>query len=136
MANKAQGTLLQIGDGGSPEVFTTVAELRSFTGPGAPAAKIDTTTLSSTAKEFVLGLKDNGEISFEAFLKESDPGQAALFAARDALVARNFKLIMPFSPARTWAFLAFVMEFNISGGVDDVINAQITLAITGDITRT
>jgi hypothetical protein len=135
MANKAQGTLLQIGNGGSPETFTSIGQIRSFDGPGGSAAEIDTTNLSSSAKEFVLGLKDNGSITCEAFFDATDAGQLAVRAARDALEVRNYKLVLPFSPAITWAFQAYASDFSISGGVDDVINLTMSFRVTGDITQ-
>ena len=87
MAVKAQGTLLKIGDGGSPESFITVAEVRSFTGPGGSAAVIDTTNLSSTAKEKAMGLADEGELSLDMFWSGSDAGQTAIIRAIERLKA-------------------------------------------------
>lgn len=134
MAVKAQGTLLKIGDGGSPEVFTIVAEVRKFTGPGGSAAVIDTTNLSSVAKEKAMGLADEGELSLDMFWSGSDAGQVAMRAARLALVRRNFQLIFPSTPAVTASFAGFVSEFSISGGVDNVIEASATIVIDGAVT--
>ena len=134
MAVKAQGTLLKIGDGGSPEIFTTVAEVRSFTGPGGSAAVIDTTNLSSTAKEKAMGLADEGELSLDMFWSGSDAGQVAMRNARLALASRNFQLVFPSTPAVTGSFAGFVSEFSISGGVDNVIEAKATIVINGAVT--
>jgi hypothetical protein len=32
------GTILKIGDGATPEVFTAIAEVKDITGPGQPAS--------------------------------------------------------------------------------------------------
>ena len=60
-----QGITVKVGDGAMTEVFTTIAEVTGFSGPTTEAAEIETTTLSSTAKEFIAGLVDNGEVTLE-----------------------------------------------------------------------
>jgi hypothetical protein len=63
----AFGTALQIGNGGTPEAFTTIAEVINISGPTLSLETIDVTSHGSTDawREFVAGLKDPGEITFD-----------------------------------------------------------------------
>lgn len=130
-----QGVVVARGNGASPEVFNAIAEIRSFDGPGGSASVIDASSLDSTAREKLMGLPDEGQFSFEANLVKGDTnGQDALRADRAARVARNFKVTLPDgSPETEITFTAYVLEFRITGGVDEVITAAITLEITGAV---
>ena len=58
------GTLFKRGDGASPEVFTTIAEVTSVDGPTSVFDIIDVTTMESTGndREFIAGKGDPGGI--------------------------------------------------------------------------
>ena len=133
-ALKAQGTLLKLG-AGSPLVYTSIAEINSFNGPGGSAAIIDTTDLSSTAKEKVPGLHDNGQLSFECNLLPSNTQHAALRTAKENGTLCSFQLIFTDTGSTIWTFSAYVTNFSVSGAVDGVVKASVTLEITGDITE-
>jgi len=81
-AIKAQGTLLKLG-GGSPLVYTTIAEINSFNGPGGSVSVIDVTDLSSAAKEKIAGMNDNGQLSFECTFLPGDTEHTALRDAKE-----------------------------------------------------
>lgn len=131
-AVSAQGTVLKRGDGGSPEVFTAIAEINDFQGPGGSAAVIDVTTLSSTAKEKRAGLQDEGQFTFNINFVPDDAQHIALRSDKAAGVVRNFKL--EFSSGEIATFSALVLAVVISGGVDNVYKAAVTLEITGSVT--
>ena len=62
------GSLLQLGDGGSPtEIFATIAEVRDITPPSMERDVIDVSSHDSTGgwKEFISGWRDGGEVEFE-----------------------------------------------------------------------
>lgn len=133
-AIKALGTLLKLG-AGSPLVYTTIAEINSFSGPGGSASVIDVTDLSSPAKEKIAGLNDNGQLSFECNLVPSNTQHAALREAKENGTKINLKLIFTDTAATEWTFTAIVTGFSVSGAVDGVIKASVTLEISGDITE-
>ena len=135
-ALETQGVLIQRGDGASPEVFTTIPEIVSFDGPGGSATEIDVTDLSSTAKEFRMGLKDEGDFSFEMMYLPNNAQHSGLQSDRTARTLRTFLITLTDSPQSTLKFTAYVREFSISGGVDDVLRASVTLRISGDVTIT
>lgn len=133
-AIESQGITIQRGDGGSPETFATIAEITDFDGPGGSASEIDTTSLDSTAKEFLVGLKDEGNFSFNANLVTGDTPQSGLRTDRDNRTLRSFKITLTDTSSTTLTFSAYVMQFSISGAVDDKVSVAVTLRVSGAVT--
>jgi hypothetical protein len=135
-ALEAQGMEVKIGDGASPEVFTAISEIKTFSGPGGSATVIDVTDLSSSAKEKRMGLADEGQLSFTINYIPNDTQHAALRTARATRDETNFKLVFTDdSPSTTWSFSGFVTGFAVSGAVDGVVEANVTIEITGAISE-
>lgn len=133
-AMKSQGVRLQRGNGGSPETFTTIGEITDITGPGGAASEIDVTHLLSTAKEFVLGLADEGEVQLKLNMVPSDAQQTGLRNDRIAGTLRNFKLILTDVGLETATFAAYVKTYSVAAGVDKKIELSITLRVSGLVT--
>ena len=134
----SQGMLLKIGDGGSPENFSTIPEITSIQGPGGSANEIDVTDLNSTAKEFRMGLQDEGQITLEMAWIPTNPQHKQLRTDRANQTKRNFELHFTDTGATSptiWSFAAFVQSISISNGVDDVTRATVTLRLTGAISQ-
>lgn len=131
-----QGVVLKRGDGGSPEIFTSVSEIAGFDGPDGTASEIDITHLSSAGKEYLIGLKDEGRITFDLNFVPTDAQQIGLRTDRSNRTKRNFRLELTDAGPTKLNFAAFVMGFSISGRPDDKISARVTLRITGDVTYT
>ncbi len=135
-ALEAQGVELKIGNGSSPEIFNIIPEIKTFSGPNGSATVIDVTDLSSAAKEKRLGLADEGQLSFTINYIPKNTYHAALRTQRDNRELTNFKLVFTDnSPKTTWSFAAYVQGFAVSGAVDGVVEANITLEISGAITE-
>ena len=136
MALTAQGTKLYRGTGtGSPETFAAVTNLQSFSGPTTTRDEIETTTLDSTAKEYMLALKDHGEMTFDGLFVPTDTTQQDIFDDLDSSTARNWKVVFS-DTVTTAAFAARVKNAQFSGAQNDVVKMSLTLRITGDITWT
>lgn len=136
-AIKTQGSTLQVGDavpGTSPLSYLTVGDLQSISGPGGQAAEIDTTHLGSAAKEYLIGLPDNGEITLAGSFVESDVGQRELRTAREAQTSRDVKITL--SDGVILAFVAFVRAFSINEQPDTKVDFSCTLRVTGAVTYT
>lgn len=118
----------------TPVTYTNVGEIVDWDGPGGSASVIDVTHLSSTAKEKLMGLMDEGQFSFNLNNVFSDTGQQACRTARTARTLKGFRLTYSDSTVQTWD--AFVLSFSTSGGVDDKVNGSITLEISGAVTTT
>jgi hypothetical protein len=128
-----QGTLLKRGDGGSPEVFQTVPDVISISGPDASKSEIDVTDLASTAKEFKGGLADFGRMTLEM---NYIPGNAIHTAMRNdfnsgASPVRNWRLA--FVNGQRWVFSAYVASFPGNTQGDSVQKASVVLRISGPV---
>ena len=138
---KSQTSTFQVLDpNGSPEDWITVGGVRSISDlRSGTAAEIDVSDLSSTAKEFVLGLADNGAMNLEMLYDPEDPGQIILEGLRESSDSNSFRVTIPnplSSPPETvFSFTGFVQTFPFSVGVDAAITGTVTIRITGDITK-
>ena len=133
----SQGTGIYISDLASPEVFTEIGQVMTISGPDGSASEIDVTNLSSTAKEFVIGLPDEGSVSLEVSFDYAGSVQHdTLHAARISQVLQHFQIRLSDSPRTTIDFQAYVTQFSLSLGVDDKVQATFGLRITGAATIT
>jgi predicted secreted protein len=135
----AQGTLLQAGNAASPEVFTTISEVRSIRGPTMTRDLIDVTNHDSAGsyREYVLGLKDGGEVTFDINYIPADgthDASTGLLADYNNDVRRNFQMTFSDPSTTTWSFTAIVMGFEVSAAIDEVLMSSVTLKVTGQPT--
>jgi predicted secreted protein len=133
-AISAFGTLLKIGDGATPETFTTILHVGNITAPAIKSETKDATAHDSTGgwKEFKPTLLSVGNVKFPVWYVPS----AATHNATTGLLAdvvnrtlRNFQIVYP--GAVTWTFGAYVDEFAPKAPVDGLLTADITLTPTG-----
>jgi len=129
----AQGTTIAIGDSASPIVYTTIANIKSWDGPNKSANDLDVTDLSSTAREFIQGIEDEGEVSLEGHYKGNNTQHAQLQDAVGSNTSYLFKITLSDSAYIT--FTGRVSQFGMSGGVDAPVEMTLTLKVTGSITR-
>ena len=81
---KTQLTTLAYADGASPQVYATLVNVTSISGPTSERGEIDTTDLSSTARENISALIDHGTIDVSLMWDERDTTHAAVRALFDA----------------------------------------------------
>jgi hypothetical protein len=134
-AKASKGTKVQRGDGGGSEVFTTIGEVLSFSGPGEATEEIDVTSFDSTSKEFISnGLPDGGEVTFEVNFVGPDAQQQGLRTDLREGTLRNFKIILndhTVSPT-TFSFAAVVKGLEgPSAGQGEQYKMSITLKVSG-----
>jgi predicted secreted protein len=135
----AINTFLKAGDGGTPETFTTVAEVKTMGGPSMAVNVIDVTNHSSTVpwREKIATLLDPGVIPFTVNFNPVDPTQdfnAGLLNYFTQRKKKNWKLVMTDPGNTTFAFAAYVTKFNFNFPIDGIIEAQIELTLTGQPT--
>lgn len=133
-AISAYGTLLKRGDGGSPETFSTVAEVRSISGPSMETDEAEVTTHSSAAagayREFILTLIDAGSIEFEINYVPSDATHIGIKSDFLNRTKRNWQIVMPGS-IQTISFTGYVKSMPLEFPVDDAIKAKVSIRCTG-----
>lgn len=123
------GTLFQTGDDSSPQGFSTLAEVTAITPPGVARDAIDATHMQSPDgwREFILGLKDGGEISIEInYIKAS---VTAIMAEFSSNVMKDRRILFP--DGSSFDFAAGCIGFEPEAPVDDKIAASATFKITG-----
>lgn len=133
-AIESQGFYLEIGDGESPETMIEVKEITGWNGPDGQASEIDKTHTRSPAKEFGMGLQDNGNFSIDTNFLPKDPGQNLMRTAKATRQLQNFKA--NYSDGSTEEFQGFVLSATKSGGVDAKVDGSFTIRITGAVTFT
>lgn len=138
---KSQTSTFEVLDpGASPDTWVPVGGVRAINDlRSGTATEIDVSDLSSTAKEFVLGLADNGAMNLEMLYDPEDQGQIILETLRESSDSNQFRITIPNplnSPATTvFTFVGFVQTFPFSIGVDAAITGTVTIRITGAISK-
>lgn len=136
IAQEAQGMKIYLGTVGSPADYAEIPEVRSIGGPDGQSTWIDTTDLSSVAKEGRPGLKDEGQIRLSIFYVPDNTVHAALRSAWSARTKKQFKMeFTDTAPVKTWEFAGYVTSFSVRGEVDNVVQADVTVRITDAITE-
>lgn len=118
------------------EVFTTISEVRSITGPQRSQNLIEVTHMESPDfyREYLPSLLDAGNLNFMINYTGAAT-QEQLITDLESRVRRNFQLIFVTAAAtKTASFGAYVVGFEQNFEIEDAITANVTLKITGDVT--
>lgn len=136
MAIESQGTVVAIGQGDAnsvaygSEVFDNIGEVKTFGGPNGSASVIDVSHLGSTRREKLMGLPDDGQISFGFLRMFGDAGQESAKTARSDRELRHLKIT--YSDATVEHGTVFVLEMSTQGGVDQALEGSMTVEIDGE----
>lgn len=130
----AQGIKIKRG-AGSPLTYTDIPEIISFNGPGGNAQVLDITTLDSAAIEKLIGLADEGQLSFDINFVPDNAVHAALRSDRNNQSLVPIRIVFTDGGATQWDFNAYVQGFTVQGGVNAPLRATVTLEISGAITE-
>jgi len=132
------GFLLQVGDGATPEVFTTIAEVRDIRGPAIKRDTIDVTNQSSPNgwEEIVRSIKRTGEVTFPCNFNPTDPTldqTTGLLADIDSddPDPRHYQLLLNDADDTMWSFSGFITGFDQTAPVAGVLTADVTIKVTG-----
>ena len=110
-------------------------EIISISGPQESAPTIDVTALDDTARAYLRGIEDGGELTIEGHWDPADTlGQVAARAAFTGGTTENWKITFTDSPVSTMTFSALVTSFGTAMQVDDTVKVTIGLKLTGAIT--
>ena len=140
MAIESQGAIFFWSTTTAASIFTShaVAEVVGFNGPSGGANVIDVSHLGSTAKEKLIGLRDEGQVTLDVNFRPGTTAQDYLRNCRANRLMRKGVIQLNDNTtevAKTKIiFDAYVGAFSISGAVDQVVKGSITLEITGACT--
>lgn len=140
MKHSSFGTLLQRGDGASPETYTTVAQAMDIEGPDTDTDFEDTTTHDAAAagnfKEWSPLLQDGGEIKTEVLWDPNNVAHQGIASDQSTRREGNWRVVFPTSPAKTASFKAYVKNFKFKSPVKGMLKRDLSLKITGPVTLT
>lgn len=115
--------------------FSTIANVSNLEGPGREREAIEVTSHDSPDqyREFVKGLKDGGEVSITINYDPTDTGHEALDDDFEEKELRDYQVvILPgTSDEHTWEFSALITEISDSFPVDDRMEREVTVKISG-----
>lgn len=131
----AYGSTLQLGDGANPEVFTSIAEITELKPPQMSRDEIDVTSHSSSDgyREFIAGLRDGGEVTFQAnWLPTNSTHDATtgLLETFNDNVTHNWKIVLPNTLA-TITFSGFLTAFEPDLPLEEQGQLSGTIKVSG-----
>ncbi|MFZ5856784.1 MAG: phage tail tube protein [Chloroflexota bacterium] len=136
-ALSSHGTFMKMGDGGTPETFTTIAEVGDIDLPEIKLDTEDATSHDSGGWEESIGvLLSGGEPKFEINWIPTSPTHdetTGLLAAILNKTRKNWKIVLP-NTVKTFAFTALLTSFKPKAPKKGKLTADITLKISGAVT--
>lgn len=115
------------------EVFNTVGEVTSISGPGLSLDTLDTTHMLSAGnlREFIAGLKDAGEVSIDFNFLPGNTEQLGMLADWANRVIRNYTITWTDSANTRWKIPVLITNFEPSAPVDDKLSGTATFKVVG-----
>lgn len=128
-----EGLLLQIGDGGSPEQYQTIANVEDWDETNKSDV-VDVTNVGDEFRRRIATLLDMGPMKFKIFwvMTEAthwnEPGavDGIRYIWRHRILAA-WRVIYPNGLQSSDSFLAYVTNFHITGKVGGVFEAEVEL---------
>lgn len=117
--------------------WATIGQVANINAPTLSRNSIDVTTHDSTDwwMEFIKGLKDSGEISFDIVydpaLSTHDFSTGLLSDFDEDSVIPNWRLTFPDTGATQWTFKAFLTSMPVTVPIDDKLGASVTVKLAG-----
>jgi len=129
----ANGTFLQVGDGASPEDFTTIPEMMKISGPSVKFDLLDVTSHDSDGffREYIPGLADGDNIAGDFNWRPSNEVHILLRENSYARTLTNIKTIFPDDSDNTVDTSAYIANISPSADIGQVLKASLTLKVTG-----
>ncbi len=136
----AYGSALQLGDGATPEVFTSIAEITELEIFNLSRDSIDVTSHDSADgyKEKIPGMRDAGSLSIKANWLPTNATHDAttgLLSTFNDDLNHNWKIVLPDTLA-TVSMRGHVNEFKADGPIDEQGQLEFSIELTGKPTIT
>lgn len=135
MAFTAHGSLLKIGDGGSPVSYTTIAEITEFdmdiSGETEEVTNHDTSPAYAEHVATFRNATVSGTLNYLPADSTHDATDGVLNDLDQGKNDRQFQIVWADDASTTWEFTAIVTSFNPSAPVDGALQADFELQMTG-----
>lgn len=125
------GSSFEIATADSPLDFVSISEVMSISPPSDTIDVIDATSMDSAnaTREFILGLNDPGECSFEMNFVPGSASDDLIQSVRQAREAVTCRITFP-NTVR-WTFLGILTGYEPAVPFDDKMTATVTFKVTG-----
>ena len=125
------GSLFAISTAGAAGPWSDIAEITNLTPPSDQLDIIDATHMQSpnATREFILGLNDPGECSFEMNFIPGSDADDLLQAVRAARAKVNCRITFP--NLVTWTFEGILTGYEPDAPIDEKMSATVTIKVTG-----
>jgi len=121
--------------GGTIDSTTKIGEISSIGTLELSANIIEYNAYGNAFKQKLVGQKDSGTLSLVLNFVPGDSNQAALKALYDNGNAQTFACVWNSgSETATAEFEGFIASFSIDSPVEDVVSANVDIAINGGVT--
>lgn len=132
----AFGTKLKAGNGASPEVFTTIAEVVDIEPPAIMQDTVEVTHMESPGRwrEHIVTLLKGGDCTWDMNLLPQNATQRSLITDLIAGTKRNMQVVFSDSSSSVLAFSGYFTEYKPGAKRDDKATCSAKLTITGAIT--
>ena len=139
MSNKLSAYPVTLAVNTVSTTYVTIAAVLDMDGPGVQVDMVDVTSRDSAGwKEFIGGLIDGGEVTFDILYDPDDsthsatsPGVVGLLTGK---TVKGWKLTLSdATPTTVWSFNALVKTFKPKAAMKDALRASITLKVTASI---
>jgi len=140
MAKHAGGDVtLQVDiDGSGAGSAISVGQIVDISGPGLSRDTIETTSRDSTNdwREYIKGLKDAGEISFDIVfdpvLASHAKSTGLLQDLWDDSTIASWIVTFPDPTPTTWTMDGILTKFEVKAPLDDKLSADVTIKVSGE----
>ena len=112
-----------------------IGQVQSLSGPSVSVATIDTTDIAGTAKTFIAGMVDGGEVSLEvSYDPDSTDAEyhTAMTADLESGTAKTWTIT--WSDGSTVSASGIITSFSASASIDDKVTASFAIKVSGALT--
>lgn len=115
--------------------FLLIAEVKDITPPNEKTDTPDATNMQSPDgyKEFVMGLTDPGEVSFQMNFLPGSASETRILAAKATRLAHAARITFP--GAQVWNFAVLMTGYQPAVPTENVMTATVTGKVTGAVAR-
>lgn len=132
-ASIGNGSQFQIESSTAPGTYTAISEVFDITPPNETTDVIDASHLGSPDREFIMGMTDPGETSFEMNFVPGSASEGLLLAAKAKRAPSNYRIVFPND--QTWTFAGLLTGYEPAMPNDDKMTCTVTIKLTGSTVR-
>lgn len=131
----SQGTILAVStDSGS--TWVDLCQLSSINGPDGSSSEIEVTTLCSSAKEYISGLADYGNVAISGMYDPANAGLVSLKTLYDSGDEAQFRITLTDTASTEITFDGYVNAYSWAFEADDASRVSSNIRVTGPVTVT